>query len=1721
MVSSLIETKFICRVLLFLFMFSVVFANSLDEVKSGTSKIEDFQNTQVLLDSSVFEYEEILSFISKPESLRVLINFPQNSEVLNCFELSKVLQIVTPSVYVTVSPVEKFSISVHNCENSKNLKKVIAISPYSELSQLKSNEPFLFDVEKTIQVQICKTGFFEIISGQCKNYLKRNLQETDSGLEDTYKNFILAGKTVPEAVVLMTSYNISNEFFGYLVEELEFFSFGNSTVAGEVSVVSEYISVYDALNSLMYTVFTEDLEITSSVWEQAYNISSVGIQVSDPENYFNSTLNFVEPATYYLKYIERNNSEYPKAVSLTFNTLASFFSSVFVPGSITEGSFKYFYFEIDSVSINLKLDSLFSDNLYCSCEFCSSNYSIFSISAFYSNLGYSGDLFGNFQYKQGLSDSSHKVTYFSTSEEITESACFNFTINLNTSGTSDTYTCKSSTYYENCTDLTLNSTSNTLNLIYNTFGVFAPIQICPSGKGYNETYDCERCIDNCECENSGECDSCIGHFDYSNGLCQNCSEGFTEGIDGPCSECADGFDNDLNTNDKCTVCAQGFAGTNESKCSICAEGWEDSSDGVQCSQCLFNFKDADNGTPCGACAVGYSTSNNETKCDICSELYGRTDNGTCESCDENCYCEIAGNCTSCVTGYIYYNDGDSDNNTGACYEGFRYVQTKHIVSKYFDAGMGYIELVLNVNIDGDLGNTSCSFYFINYELLGEALCTIKDFKTLHISLGQDFSLTSSSSLELSTDFLVHTDDLSMLPIAVTIDYEQVPSITAIITGNSYITTSCSRSIFTYSASSSLGALKSKFTYIWALNDTDAVSFVDGFETETIQLQIDSDFSGSFNLTLTINNNLVTGETTLQVEVVNGQKLSFSFDIGSGTVFKRSNFISISRIEVDSCGCKSTLVYLWSLSPTANVSKKNAKLNIPKNTLGYGEYTISLTLTCGSLKGYASITIQIESSDLVLIMSKSDQSISKFYDLKIDGSKSYDPDGYSLTYSWTFESDTFDTASLTIPKANFESLNTFTVQFSISATGSRTVSKTLKFLVIDDNPLKLSIYGPSTKVSIDKQVIIRGTASQGTASGILMYEWNKLSGVETTFNFISNTMWVLAGNLFEGTAYTFELKVKLGEYWLAATSSFTVNRPPLCQVIESNSKSGSKSTLFNIYLKGCFDLDNADYPLSYKAHIRIFGRYLAYFTSNSASIIGIRFPTGVTGTRLFVCDTLNDCWKTDLEIKISRNLREIQDTETNLFFELQQETDSIYAVTYLLFENVKNEDLLNLMWLAFTENSDILTKSEIFDFVLTFMDKWQENGLASKYIETCVAFVFKILGKKEILNEYSIMSIKEIAERVLKIKNSEEGYIMSIKLLSFVLSNYQIIGVENFEFVGDIMLYQFENYFSSMNNVEILQLKYTPQNLFPAESLVRTEIAISKINQNSLILYVSISSSEYLDDGEIVEYDPVLYLDHTTNTSRFTFFLPEYRFGCKKYNGTWEKTKCTAKYSPDSDILISENGLYKLEFTKKETENRVKINAALYINISLALLMILFVPLIRLIDHSFSTEYNSQVSVATGSKSERNSRLNTEYEYEEVNGSRWYSKHLFLSIFMSHHNFSKVKKFVIIVGITISQISFQLLLLSFKTFTYYEAGICSSVLTMPFSILLILLLKNSKNKLKNVFGALLLAVCLTFGILGTMIFNYSTDWPLTFLLGTSTEIFLTESLIMLIRRYLNF
>ena len=310
---------------------------------------------------------------------------------------------------------------------------------------------------------------------------------------------------------------------------------------------------------------------------------------------------------------------------------------------------------------------------------------------------------------------------------------------------------------------------------------------------------------------------------------------------------------------------------------------------------------------------------------------------------------------------------------------------------------------------------------------------------------------------------------------------------------------------------------------------------------------------------------------------------------------------------------STSSAVLSLTNFTSVSKDKSKFLLPAYSFTTGktyviEFTATNTIT--SLSGSSTVTVNVESSELVASISGSSSRLLRYSSsLSLDASSSYDPDSRvaGLSYSWSCTSSTGGTCLLVFSSTSSSSvlltaksagaINSTNVVTVLVINGNRNATASIAVKVIGDSqPVVLITTTPSDLSNVNTDQILSIAARVTAPSSVATVTWSSLNGAKAVdVSTIASSAWkytvaslttsstnlqVKAGSLSSNSEYTFTLAGSSGASGIASVSvKVTTNQPPYGGVFDVTPTSGIElSTAFTLFTSSWYD---ADLPVQYQ------------------------------------------------------------------------------------------------------------------------------------------------------------------------------------------------------------------------------------------------------------------------------------------------------------------------------------------------------------------------------------------------------------------------------------------------------------------------------------------------------------------------------------------------------------
>jgi hypothetical protein len=641
-----------------------------------------------------------------PSILEVPSQDPISLSHQACIFISNKLKIQTPSILITTSLTLNSTGSLFTCPDSfSNFLGLIKLdhslnNTFSFISCLQKAAIIKakhINLKEIIEVRLCDDRF-ELGSGKCSERTIRILTEeetTYAQLMAIYINY--KGQGYPTDVVITMMLNdealsFVASFLVFLIDELHKFVFIDETI----SSASQYLVVHTSIQLLMLEISTNNFNVDLIIWTKLYNITTISLDLSDIKSFSNADqIDFIKCGHSYLTYFTYKDIIYKEALNFTYNTLTSYFISIYNEGDLP--STQIIQYPItnnpNDTFIQVSLTIELSQTPTCTCQNYQETTIFIVINTIFKGLGFNSDIFAIEAYNIGTLNSNNEPTYSSNTQKVANENfcdCFGTEKTLKVKGTSgNVWSCHS--WFSNCESIQFNIN---ITISFNVFGIFAPVEECGTGLVHNKTtYECETCPSNYVKQND-ECICSTGFYDNSTG-CSKCPTG--------CTTCTSASN--------CQTCSSTYYFDSVSKCLKCIEGCKQCTWIDQCLSCSAGYF-YESATSCGKCLLGCNNCDSYETCygcfsrfeysdGICLCLDGNYLTGTsCRICPKTCtLCTGANSCTECKSNYLL--------NAGTC----------GCAGGMYDAGTECVNC--NEKCSLCTGSTTCSQCNSNYQVINK------------------------------------------------------------------------------------------------------------------------------------------------------------------------------------------------------------------------------------------------------------------------------------------------------------------------------------------------------------------------------------------------------------------------------------------------------------------------------------------------------------------------------------------------------------------------------------------------------------------------------------------------------------------------------------------------------------------------------------------------------------------------------------------------------------------------------------------------------------------------------------------------------------------------------------------------------------------------------------------------------------------------------------------
>lgn len=1184
---------------------------------------------------------------------------------------------------------------------------------------------------------------------------------------------------------------------------------------------------------------------------------------------------------------------------------------------------------------------------------------------------------------------------------------------------------------------------------------------CPVGK-FDSGTGCEACSSKCSaCTSLSACQGCASNYEIVGSSC-SCSVGKYDTGNG-CGNC-DNRCVSCSSLTNCASCKSNYEKVDDI-CS-CSTGFYDN--GLGCTKCHEKCTNCVSGTKCSSCISNYSVIDEFCRC---PEGYVDTGVGCSPICNQYCTCVTPYTCDSCIPGdYLYL---ESDNK---CHKAYRYVQESNVNSFTFNSVFTRIQLTLNKVYTGLPTSTNCNNYFTNTSLLGlRSTCTVKNLWVLNINLGIGWTITINDTLQIipgsitipQGDLLIDDPQTQLTP-----DYPEDfdYSVTVKISGPTELSLACGSASAKYTSQETKSIGKNSLKYQWTLAPSNVATSISLVNSAILLRDIlNTGENYSFNLSLTATNFLqVSGSGQIKVNVISSALLTIKIDVGESPITTRNKVMMLNAVIVDRCGSKGVLSYLWTITPEVlgNINYTNRRLVIPKWTFDSGIlYTVVLVarLTFSSGSGYIEATsetnVYCDYSPLVAIVNKVDQDIPNAVNLKIDGSRSYDPDypadKTKLIYMWAtslIDYPVQTTPSVTIPFSYFNAgVDYILVTFTVSHLESGRFASQELIFTVKKAALEIIFLPPPMKPVTSNPLILEALVIYPFGA-ILKTVWTQTKGEPIIFSRKPNPFMIqINPNIMkQGRTYGFKITVTLDGSSTSAEVTFTVNFSPYCSELLSIDPSDGQalSTIFYVSIGGCADRDEfEDLPLTYTYYLVLNNGRSFIYKGNSGdnSFIGV-LPKGSVGLRVVVCDLLQDCTSYFGPVGVSRRRmmrgQELQEAK-EVYEEFVMDGEVVTGISLVLNSFSVSEEFIDRMWEDFIEFTkfDYIDDSKIkldLHIVLLFLGKSQEKTLNSirirKYSKKVLQGV-RVLDNK--IDSEIVQLILDIGNRMLEVDNSLDTVLGVVNITTAIFEAEHTRVIEPFSLQSEKI--------SGLKVVSLIENLVGQQFVFGSDSVliekldlnngtfVSLEIIVFDLGDEENLVYLQIFSKEKMQNGTYIEHE-VRFIDLSEETVVLKLKKKhEKNDRCGSViKENWEKTGC--KILPADKnltvIQVHNSGIYSLIDSSPITSNF----SAFYINLFLVITLSFILLINKYIN--IQKKYLSLTTTELSSNSPRSTDKNEDFEEKNLTLQ---SNHLLTNLIYTNSSIYFSEILTILFTNLVIEISISAVLYNYSELEYYTNG----------------------------------------------------------------------------------
>ena len=266
----------------------------------------------------------------------------------------------------------------------------------------------------------------------------------------------------------------------------------------------------------------------------------------------------------------------------------------------------------------------------------------------------------------------------------------------------------------------------------------------------------------------------------------------------------------------------------------------------------------------------------------------------------------------------------------------------------------------------------------------------------------------------------------------------------------------------------------------------------------------SNYNGADSFTYTVQDSALSsgaGTMSLSVAAVDDAPVCDAGDAQSVAEGATVTLDGTGSSDVES----DTITYAWTVSAGTTQTVSNANTAAPSFTASnqISGYTTTLQLVCtanGQNGAADTVVITVSAdNDAPTASAGSDQTPTEGATVTLDASGSSDPEGTSLTYTWSQTSGTtMSLSSTSVAQPTFvapQALTSYTLEFQVSVTDgvNSAVTDSVTITVSADNDAPTASAGTDQTVAEGATVTLDGSGSSDPEGTSLTYTWSQTSG----------------------------------------------------------------------------------------------------------------------------------------------------------------------------------------------------------------------------------------------------------------------------------------------------------------------------------------------------------------------------------------------------------------------------------------------------------------------------------------------------------------------------------------------------------------------------------------------------------------------------------------------------